>query len=872
METWDNFASMWTLLRLFALRQLFSKPVRTLLTLFGVGLGIALFIAIELINASTLKSFSESVQSMTGKAELTITAGEAGFDQGKLEAVERVPGVQSAVPAIEAKAFFNDPVNKTTKALMIFGVDLLKEAAVRSYKTTDQEIIDDPLVFMNQPNSIIVTHEFAKTQALQIDSKLDLMTAQGRKTFVVRGLLSPEGPAKAFGGGLAIMDIDAARFMFGKENKVDRIDIVPKEGAATPELKKLLQGALGSSFHVDTPDDQTEQLQTMVQSYQGVLQFTSILALFVGLFLVSNSVAISVAERRREIGTLRVLGEPRRKIWSMILAESVLLGVLGSIIGIGLGRTLAVLLVGMVTDAMSNQFMTPIQAAELSLQWIHVWQGLAAGVLCSVVAGFVPAFRATEIQPIEALRPTVSFSEFRISPRTLAMRLFGIFLLALIFVDSQVGWSERIPLMAILNPLFVTAGSVLAGPGIVTLLLMGIRKISRGSILRLACDNLLRNPRRTGSNVMSLMVGLMLVIVLATLNGSIKFSLFSWFDRILRDDLLISSQGKIMTFQVAPLKEELGAELARVEGVDTGGLPAPSGMRYVKQEFAGRQLAIKAFDPGHPKTHYSRFDVKDRPVEQAVDEFFSAESPVVMVSENFVIHFKKSTGETVELDTPMGRIPFRIIAVVKEFANPEGVFYLPRDTYKKFWNDSLVTGYLVMVKPTENLETVRGRIDSSLGAKYGVITTSNAELRPLTKKLLDESFAYTRAIEFAALFVGLLGLLNTLMVSVLERTRELGMLRAVGMSRAQLERMILFEALLQGTIGAWVATAIGAYVSYFWVIGRISEILGWVLEFSFPVQAVLSALLAGIVVGLLAGWIPSKRASRLQIVEAVSSE
>jgi putative ABC transport system permease protein len=863
---------MWTLLRLFSLRQLFSKPIRTLLTLFGVGLGIALFTAIELINTATLKSFSESVESMTGKAKLTITAGEAGFELSQLVLIESVTGVKSAVPSIEAKAFFLDTVNNTTKPLIIFGVDLLQETAVRSYKTTSQEIIDDPLVFMNQPDSIIVTHAFARSQSLEVDSKLNLITTQGKKTFTVRGLLSPEGPAQAFGGGLAVMDIDAARYMFGKEGKVDRVDVVPQEGVKTPELKKLIQSALGPSFHVDTPDDQTEQLQTMVQSYQGVLTFTSVLALFVGLFLVSNSVAISVAERRREIGTLRVLGEPRGRVWSMIFVESMLLGVFGALIGIGLGRTLAGLLVGMVTDAMSNQYMTPIQAAELSVHWIHVAKGLAAGVLCSVTAGLMPAFRATEIQPIEALRPQVSLSEFRIAPWTLALRLFGVFLLGLIFADFKLGWSDRLEIMAVLNPFFVIAGSVLAGPGIVTLLLMAIRRIARGSVLRLACDNLLRNPRRTGSNVMSLMVGLMLVIVLATLNGSIKFSLFTWFDRILRDDLLVSSQGKIMTFQVSPLKEELGVELAKIEGVDSGGRSTPPGMRYVKQEYAGRQLAIKAFDPGHPKTHYSRFDVKDRPIKDAVDEFFTETSPVAMVSENFVVHFKKKTGDTIELDTPRGRINVRIIAVVKEFANPEGVFYIPRETYKKFWNDSLVTGYLVMVKPGEDLELVRSRIDATLGMKYGVVTTSNQELRPLTEKLLDESFAYTRAIEFAALLVGLLGLLNTLMVSVIERTRELGMLRAVGMSRAQLERMIFYESLLQGTMGAWVATGIGAYVSYFWVIGRISEILGWILDFSFPLQAVLSALIAGIIVGLLAGWIPSQRASRLEIVDAISSD
>ncbi len=204
---------MLNLFRYIGFRHLIRKPGRVLLTTLGVAFGIALYVAIAIINDSTKNSMRESIESISGKAKLSVSAGVSGFEESKLEIIRTTPGVKAAVPLIEARAFFKG-ATESNQGLYIMGVDLLQETAVRSYKATDQRIIDDPLTFLNQPDSIILTLDLAKRKNLKLDSKIDLVTTLGVRTFTVRGLLEPEGAAKAYGGSLALMDIDGARVMF----------------------------------------------------------------------------------------------------------------------------------------------------------------------------------------------------------------------------------------------------------------------------------------------------------------------------------------------------------------------------------------------------------------------------------------------------------------------------------------------------------------------------------------------------------------------------------------------------------------------------------------------------------------------------------
>jgi len=847
------------------------RPVRTILTTLGVALGIALYVGIDIINRSTLGYFRESVDAIAGKAKLSVTAGEAGFPEDRLEVVEKTAGVKSAVPVITSQAYLAG----TNESLFILGVDLLKEQAVRTYKTTDEQGIADPLIFLNQPDSIILTHTFADLHHLKIDDSFELATARGKKKFVIRGMLSAEGPAKAYGGAIAIMDLDGAKYTFGKENKLDRIDIIPSEKFSVDEVKINLDRALGSGFTVQRPESQAESTERVVKSFQAILTFFSTLALLVGLFLVTNSVSISVAERRREIGTLRALGATRKGILGLFLADAALMGALGSIVGIGLGRILASGLLKLVTQSMAAQFKMHVDVTHLSFTPTQMIEAILVGTLASMIAALWPAYKASTIQPLEALKQNdvtqlqKKTGFYRASPYVAAAMLLYL------TVASYLEFGSKNVMLEYLNQVCAIVGSALAGPPIVVLLIRIFRPIIIpffGITANLAEKNLLRNPQRTGSNVMSLMVGLILVILISTVNVSFKSTVVNWFDKIRRGDLLVTSTGNAVALDVQPLHEDVGVEIAQITGVDGGPRKSAYAIRYISSYFEDRQIGIKAYDEPDPKVGYSGFDVQDRPVNEAGDALFHNSEPTILVSANFMLHFHRKAGDTIRLKTPEGDIDFKIAAIVVDFAAANGVIYISRERYKKYWHDPLVTFFGVRVLPGFNSQDVRKNIDQKLSKLRNLQVISNAEFRDQMNQVIDQSFAYTRAIEAAALLVGLLGLLNTLLISVLERTRELGMLRALGMSKKQLSRMILQEALIQGSFGSIAAVGLGVWVGYLWITHSLAALLGWIVTFYFPWQPIAITMVIGTFTALIAGIYPALRAVRLEITDALDYE
>lgn len=846
------------------------KPVRTVLTTLGVVLGIALFVAIEIINRSTLSSFKESIDAVAGKATLSVSAGDAGFPEEKLEVISKVSGVKHAVPMVESRGYFADNT-EASETLLILGVDLLREQAVRTYKTSDEEVIDDPLVFLNQPDSIIITHAFAKAHGFKLDDKFTLATAHGKKTFTVRGLLSPQGPAKAYGGAMAIMDIDGARVSFGKQNKLDRVDVVTREGLDVDKVGAEISAALGPGYVVERPETQNENMERLVKTFQTMLTFFSTLALLVGLFLITNSVTIAVAERKREIGTLRALGATRASILALFLCEAVAIGMIGALIGAGVGRALASVMVGMVSKSMSSQYLTRIEVTQLMFGPRQVINAVLLGGIAAFAAALWPALKATMIQPLEAMRNREVGDDATKGIGRYAPHL-GFAMLAFMAVTTLMGIPARHRVVDIIDQSFAMIGSALLGPALVAWLIRAFKPLvlrRGGTISRLAQDNLLRNPRRTGSNVMSLMVGLILVIMISVVNSSFRLTLMDWFNKTLRADLLVSSSGRLISYQVQPLHEDLGSELGAIPGIKYS---ATYALRFVHLNYGGKQLGLKAYDEPAPEFEYSTFDVLDRPAKDAGHELYHSTQPTALVSENFVLHFHKKTGETLEIDTPSGRIALRIVGVVVDYASPEGIIYLDRKLYRKLWHDPLVSVFGLQLEPGAKLDVVRREIDTRFGQSKNLMVMSNAEIKQQMMETVDQSFAYTRAIEAAALMVGLLGLLNTLLISVMERMRELGMLRAVGMSRGQLSRMILQEALVQGGFGAIAAVVLGSGITYLWVTYSLAHVLGWVIHYHFPWVSAVSTVLVGTAVALLAGFFPARRASRLEIRDALEYE
>lgn len=861
----------------FLLLQLSKRPGRVFLSGLGIALGVALFLSIQLINQSTLQSFRENVAAVAGETKLSISGGDAGFSESWIERVERIPDVRAVVPVVENRAYFMLSDGKT-ETLHILGIDLLKDKSVRSYRTTDEMIIDDPLVFLNQADSIILTREFAKAHRFAIDSKMDLMTAHGKKQFTVRGLLMPTGPAKAFGGAIAIMDIDAARVTFGKEGKVDRLDLVTTDDANPEQVAANLRQRLGDGFLVDRPQTQSESLARMVKSFQGMLSFLSLTALIVGLFLVANSVNVSVAERRKEIGTLRAIGARRGRILRLILIENALIGAFSSAIGVAAGWMLARSLLGVATKALNAQFTAQFNVSRIYFETSDVIAGIALGTLTCLVAAFLPAYRATLIAPIEALQPQEISSVSKPSVFWKISPWAGALLLIYLGFAAWTGWGKDLKTLESIHTLLGILGAAFLAPLLVLGLMSQLRRwidFEKNSVLRVGLENLLRNRSRTASNTLTLIVGLLLVVIISCVTSSFRWSIERWFTRMIsQSDLMISSSGRWTQLQMQPLHQDLARQLEKIPGIASRNEGGILGVRIVKIGYEGRILALKGFEEPPKIEQYGFIDAVSASSEELGRKMYAKTSPipVVLISENMVSAFGKRPGDTLKLGTPQGSQDFLIGGTMQDFVNPEGVIYMSRANYQRFWKDPLLDFFTIRVAPGFSADQVRMNIDATLGKTNGISTLKSAEAIDDIRRSVDENMSFNYAIEIAALAVGLIGLLNTMLISVMERTREIATLRAIGMKRPEVALMTLLECFLIGSVGALAASALGSYISFIWVKSSLSHILGWTLQFYFPWITIGAALLAGLWVAVLAGILPALRATRIPLSEALRAE
>ncbi len=862
------------LFRFIGLRHIRMRPARTILTTLGVAFGISLYVAIAIINHSTRNSMKESIDAVAGKAKISVSAGVAGFEEAKFEIIRAIEGVESAVPLVEARAFF-EGATESTDGLQIMGVDLLQEASVRTYKATDQRIIEDPLSFLNQPDSIILTKALAAKRNLAIDSKIRLSTADGVREFTVRGLLEPEGAARAYGGTLAILDIDAARVNFGKEGKLDRVDIVPAQGVAVEALEKRLRDTLGPGYAVERPETQSAQIDKLLDSYQLILTFFSTLALLVGLFLVMNSISIAVAERKREIGTLRALGATRVSMVVLFVTEVFVIGFLGSALGCVLGKLLSHRLSHQVATSVAAQFQTRVEISRLEFTPSQIVFTLVAGTLAAVLAALFPALKAAKVHPLESMKRHAETAGEAEEARSRALIVLGFALLAFTTVSMIQQWGTVWVGFDYLTKGSSVLGAALFGPFIVFLLLRGFGALTKPlplPILRISQENLMRSRRRTTANVMALMVGLYLVMLISSVRSSFHDTLTEWLDRVFVADIMVGSNGRFINADVQPVREEIVQELLQIPGIRPIGEGHGAASRIVPIHFQGVKLAVKAID------HYAEFyEYRNIPLVSgdrvAVSKaFFESKEPAMLATGSFLTLAKKKVGETVALETPKGLVSFKILGEVTDYASPNGVIYLHRPVYANLWNDHLVTVFVLSLIPGHSFDDVKAAIDRGPGKKWNLVTISSREFKDQMQSAIDRSFAYTKAIEWIALLVGLLGLLNTLLISVMERTREIGMLRAIGSTRLQVSRMIFNEAVLQGFFGSIVAIVLGAYVGKLFVEYALTSSLGWVIDYHFPKAAIASTILTGVLVAGIAGFFPARKAAQLEITEALDYE
>src|SRR5665213_3345644 len=513
-----------------ASRQWGTHRLRVAMTTLGIALGVGVFFAIRTANSALLESLTLTVERLAGKSTLEVTAGETGFPEETLDTVRATPGVQLAEPVIEVivHTAFQDEGN-----LMILGVDTTGDQQLRQYEfDRSQTQIADPLTYLAQPNSILLSRAFAERHGLQIGSRFPIFTAHGKMDFVVEGIFKPTGVGEVFGGNIAVMDIYSAQVVFDRGHNFDRIDLMNSPAVSVGELQGRLHAKLPAGLEVERPETKGQSLENAVTAMRLGMMITSFIALLVGVYIIFNSFTIAVNQRWKEIGILRAVGVERGNINAMFLVEAMVMGIVGSAVGVAAGYYLAIGASAAMGSIAASVYGIVSTEVAPKLHWDYALTAFGLGVAASIGGAWMPSRAASYLNPILALHNI----EARQKESALgwSRALFGAALLALSvllieYSPSGVGLTFQLSYAA---PMLVHWAARAVRP---------IMDLVGGSEGALAVDAMIQSPRRSAATVGALMVGLMSVYSTAAYIQSYKQMVSRWTTELLNSDIVVTS-------------------------------------------------------------------------------------------------------------------------------------------------------------------------------------------------------------------------------------------------------------------------------------------------------------------------------------------
>lgn len=864
---------MLRLIRLLIFRSIRMRFLRFALSSFGILLGVAAVLAINVTNQTALDSVVELFQDTSGKAKLTVitssTDSSLGFPEQALRTASGVPGVVAAAPLVKAQTVLADNSSRQELGigifgasvgggLLLYGIDPRLDPLLHAYKLVEGRFLGADLA----TREIVFVQDYAVDNEIKVGQWVSILTPNGVERVKVVGLIAKEGSGRTNDGAFGILPLRAAQDLFNRPNRLDQIDILTTQEnpgeKVLEDLKNTLQTRLGKDVTVTYPASQGKRMTQMLQNYQIGLNFISGIALFVGAFLIYNAFAMTVVERTREFGMLRTIGLARRQVIGLVLVEALLLGLIGSSAGIGAG----ILLSRGLTRLMEVVLNQALRSIEIPLA--PVATSFLIGVVVTLAAALFPAWQAGRISPMEALRVRGK------SRDSWLIRWGWIFGAVLLVGSAAVLIWNPFPYDVQFRLDSMTVFGLFAGATLLIPATVGgwepagrpVLKLLYGASGSLGSRNVQRSRQRTTLTVAALMVGVAMVIMTRSMTQSFAGDLRSWMSAYIGGDIYIGSS--------VPLRSDVARRIESVAGV-----AAVAPVRYFNVDWrtpTGETQTINfmAYDP----IAYSRvtsFVFSGDQLNPADVVARLSRGNSVLLSSVLAEKNGLKAGDTVSLRTNLGFTDFSIAAVVVDFYNQGLVVQGSWDDMRRYYRINDASTFMVKVGEGYNVAQVEQQIDDLYGKRYRLTLEANTSIRSRVLNLMDQAFRMFDVIALIAVAVGALGVINTLTMSVIERTQEIGMLRAVGMTRGQVVRMVLAEAGLMGLFGGLLGLATGVILARILFSG-MTAMSGYTLTFTMPLDGVLVTLAAALVISQIAAIFPARRASKIKILEAVRYE
>ena len=845
---------------------LLGRKLRTALTALAIVLGVAMVAAAFITTDTMLKASDQLKESSYGSADAVVSGKQAfelsddsdtgtqrnSIPQSLVEKVRAVPQVQYATPEIDGEAKLTDKKGKVenNQGAPPFAVGFDPNAPgareLSPFKVKSGE-------FPTAPDEVAIDVASAKDKGYEIGDSVGIVSEGPVKQFRLTGTVTFGGVDSIGSASAAVFSLEGAQQLFDREGKVDSILVKGKPGVPAAEVQRAVAQVLPPTAAVQSSQDQDRfdlsGLDQFLKILRTALLVFGFISLFVGAFIIFNTLSITVAQRTKEFGLMRMIGASRRQVLRSVVLEALVIGFLASVVGIAAGFGLS-----KGIAALFESFGIDLPTAGTVFAARTVILAMAVGVIITLLAGLAPALRATRIAPVAALREgsvDPAHRRGKIGWTFIVLTIGGgIALVCYGVFGNGLGATEVLSSMGA-GALLLFVGMALVAPTMARPMASWIGKVTSrfgGSAGRLARDNAMRNPHRTATTAAALMIGIALVTFVAVLGAGLRNSFTDSLQEQVASSYVVTSPDGFSPFSVG------AADKLAKQDVDS------TSVREDQVRAFGDKESIDSVDPN--AGDQLNFDWADG----SNASFGQLGSNGVIVTDKYAEDHNLKVGSPLPVETASGQksqLTVTAISDPPEF-NPLGLadILVSRQFFDRTFQDPSLR--YVFVNGDVSEQQLAQSVSEFPDAKVWTLAayTDDQEAQ------FDEFLSILYVLLALSVIVSLFGIVNTLVLSVFERTRELGMLRAVGMTRRQTRRMIRHESIITALIGA----ALGMVVGVFLAAVVVEALKDEGVSFSLPVGTLIAFLVVAVVAGVLAAILPARRAARLNVLEALQYE
>lgn len=840
------------------LRFLLHHPWQIVLSVLGIAIAVAVVVGIDLANASARRAFDLSVEEVAGRATHEILGGSRGIDETVYARLRTETGWRDAAPVVEG---WVRSEALPGRSLRLLGVDPFAEGRFRSFTASfaSSEGTLDLGRFLTEPGAVLLARSLGDDLGIAPGDTFDVEIAGRRDSLLLIGWLPQDDETRQADLDLIVADLATAQETLGTVGRLDRIDLIlPTAESGEPGGAHPVESWLPPGLELRSKDSRSGALDQMTRAFRLNLQALSLLALLVGMFLIYNTLTFQVVQRRTLIGTLRALGTTRREILRTVLFEALLLGLIGSLFGLLLGWLLSSTLLDLMIGTINDLYFE-LAVRDIDLPIGGFAKGLLLGIGGTLLAALQPAREATQAPPRAVLQRSGLERRIREALPKLALAGLGLLLLSagLLALPSRdlilsfaaifvfvLGFACLVPVltafaMAALRPLAVRIFGLLGGMA------------ARGVATTLS---------RTGVAMAALVIAVAMTIGVGIMVRSFRATLVDWLEVTLQADLYVTAAGaRGPVHDLDPAVVERLRELPGVDHVNT--------LRRLAVSTSVGRAQLTTFDMSREAFDSFRW------TRGSADEIWKAfRDGALLASEAFAYHHDLALGDPVEITTERGPENFTLAGIYYDYASDRGLLTLHRSIYDRFWDDRGVQSVSLYAAKGTDLEALEADIAQTAGSQQEIVVSPNRELRRTALEIFDRTFLITSVLRLLALGVAFLGILGSLLALQMERGRELGVLRANGLTPGQVWGLVTTQTGLMGLVAGLLSIPLGLALAMLLIeiINRRS--FGWTMAFQPSPEVWAQAVLLSCLASLLAGLYPAWRMSRASPAAALREE